>query len=475
MFDKLHEECGVFGIYGRGGNAPDAVETAYYALYALQHRGQESCGIAVSRGDGAGIGYHRDAGLVNEVFTKDVTERLRGGKIAVAHVRYGTTGNDARLNAQPLVINHVKGSMALAHNGNLTNDFELRKQLELSGSIFHTSSDTEVIAYIITKYRLVTDSIEEAVSCAMDELCGAYSLVIMTPNALVAARDPLGFRPLCIGKIGESYVFASESCALDSIDATFVRDVRPGEVVFVDENGLHSIKTRRFAPHPRALCVFELIYFARPDSVIDGVPVHHARIRAGALLAQECPANADVVIGVPDSGIDAAIGFSKESNIPYSLGFIKNKYIARTFIQPTQQEREAKVRIKLNPINSVVEGKRVVLIDDSIVRGTTSAHIVHLLRDSGAREVHLRSSAPKFMYACYFGTDVDSQEKLIAWNHSEEEMARIIGVDSIGFLSIESVVKLTEKENIGFCTACFSSDYPSPPPTALGRDKYDAT
>ena len=435
---KLHEECGVFGIYARDNDVKVA-SACYYALYSLQHRGQESCGIAVS--DDGLISCHKDAGLVNEVFDEDILAKLNGGQMAIGHCRYGTMGHEPRINAQPLVVNHVKGRMALAHNGALTNAAELRQKLELGGAIFHTTSDTEVISYIITQQRLKSPSIEEAVSRAMDVLKGAYSLVVMSPTKLIAARDPHGFRPLCIGSIGEDIVFASESCALDSVGARFVRDVEPGEIVIVDRNGQRTDR-RHVGTAPKTTCIFEYLYFARPDSVIDGSSVHRARVRAGELLAQEHPVEADVVIGVPDSGIDAAIGYARASGIPYGIGFIKNKYIGRTFIQPTQSDREDKVRIKLNPVAEVVRGKRVVMVDDSIVRGTTSARIVRLLRNAGATEVHFRSSAPKFLNPCYFGTDIDSRENLIACKYSTEDIATIIGVDTLGFLSCESVLKI---------------------------------
>ena len=385
----IHEECGVFGVCVAG--MTHAASVTYNALYALQHRGQESAGMAIN--DDGVITSHKDVGLVSEVFTPEVLEHLGPGSMAVGHVRYATTGRKSRTNAQPMVINHVKGSMALAHNGNLTNAAELREKLELSGAIFHTTSDTEVIAYTITGARLKAPSIEEAVSAAMDVIQGAYSLVLLSPRKLIAARDPNGFRPLCIGTLDGGYVFASESCALDAIGAHFLRDVEPGEIVIADQSGLRSIRTH-CGKAKSSLCVFEFIYFARPDSVIDGAGVHEARLRAGAFLALEHPVQADIVIGVPDSGIDAAIGYARQSGIPYGTGFIKNKYIARTFIAPGQKNREDKVRIKLNPISSVVRGKRVVIIDDSIVRGTTSARIVGLLREAGATEVHMRVSAP---------------------------------------------------------------------------------
>ena len=465
---KLHEECGVFGIYARA-NDVNVASACYYALYSLQHRGQESCGIAVN--DDGVIFCHKDAGLVNEVFTTDILARLNAGQMAIGHCRYGTMGTDPILNAQPLVVNHVKGRMALVHNGALTNATELRQALELQGAIFHAASDSEVISYIITQERLSAGSIEEAVARAMGKLEGAYSLVIMSPTKLIAVRDPHGFRPLCIGQIGDDVVFASETCGLDSVGAKYVRDVEPGEIVIVDKNGMRSDR-RHVGTAPKTTCIFEYLYFARPDSSVDCSSVHNARRRAGALLAQEHPVEADVVIGVPDSGLDAALGYAQESGIPYGIGFIKNKYIGRTFIQPTQADREDKVRIKLNPVREVVDGKRVVMVDDSIVRGTTSARIVRLLREAGATEVHFRSSAPKFLNPCYFGTDIDSRENLIACKHTTEEIAKIIGVDTLGFLSCENVLKITDNSS-GFCDACFTGKYPCEPPKSPGKSKFD--
>ena len=465
--EKLHEECGVFGMYDRDGH--DVVATAYYALYALQHRGQESCGIAVN--DGGVIYKRRELGLVNEVFTKDVLDAMPRGQMCIGHCRYATTGTRLRANAQPFVIRHVKGPMAIAHNGNLTNSAELREEFELAGGIFQSTSDTEVIAYTITKERLSAGSIEQAVERAMDKLQGAYSLVVMSPRKLIAARDPYGYRPLCIGKIGGSDVIASESCAILAAGGEFVRDVEPGEIVMFDEEGMHSIKTH--CGGKTGLCVFEFVYFARPDSVIDGASVHRARRRAGAFLALEHPVQADVVVGVPDSGLDAALGYSQQSGIPYGIGFLKNKYIGRTFIQPSQKLRENTVRIKLNPIADTVAGKRVVLVDDSIVRGTTSKQIVQLLREAGAKEVHIRSSAPKFLYPCYFGTDIDSRENLIAANYSTQEIAEMIGVDSLGFLSVESVKQIAENCHCDFCAGCFTGEYPSAPPKVPQKSKFE--
>ena len=468
---NIHEECGVFGVYAKQSH--EIAKTVYYGLYALQHRGQESCGIVVND-DGLFTTY-KDTGLVNDVFTP---ERLAGfgqGIIAIGHVRYGTTGGSARDNAQPIVVNHINGRVALAHNGNLTNSYELRSALEMKGSIFHTTSDTEVISYIITEERLTAPSIEEAVNRALNRIKGAYSLVIMSPTKMIAARDEMGFRPLCIGKLPENggYIAASESCALDAVGAEFVRDVEPGEIVVFDGKTVRSIKDHCNKEKPHT-CVFEYIYFARPDSVIDGASVHEARIRAGAFLALEHPVQADVVIGVPDSGLDAALGFAKQSGIPYEIGFIKNKYIGRTFISPGQESRTDQVRIKLNPITKVIKGKRVVMIDDSIVRGTTSARIVKLLRNAGAKEIHMRVSAPPFLNPCYYGTDIDSRDNLIACHHTVEETAKIIGADSLGYLSVDNVKKIACGGcGNGYCTACFDGIYPTEVPAETHKSKFE--
>lgn len=468
--NKLHEECGVFGVFSN--ERAELAPTVYYGLFALQHRGQESAGIVVND-DGLFTSY-KEKGLVNDVFTPGKLEGLGLGNMAVGHVRYGTTGTDGRLNAQPIVVNHVKGRMAVAHNGNLTNSYKLRQELELEGSIFHTTSDTEVISYIITKERLNSASIEEAVNKTMDKIKGAYSLVIMSPSKLIAVRDENGFRPLCYGKTQDGmYVVASESCALESVGAEFVRDLKPGEIVVFDKNGVRSIEDHCGKVDP-TICIFEYIYFARPDSVIDGVSVHSARVKAGSCLALEHPVQADIVIGVPDSGIDAAIGYSRQSGIPYGIGFIKNKYIGRTFISPGQKSREDKVRIKLNTVSETVKGKRVVLIDDSIVRGTTSARIVKLLRDAGATEVHMRVSAPPFLNPCYYGTDIDSRESLIACKHTVEEIADIIGVDSLGYLDVSHLSMLIgTKEGCGYCSACFDNNYPTEIPSDSGKSRFE--
>ncbi len=468
---SLREECGVFGVFSP--QTSDVASTAYYGLFALQHRGQESCGIVVND-DGIFQSY-KDTGLVNDVFTPQILAKLGEGNMAVGHVRYGTTGGNDRSNAQPIVVNHIKGRMALAHNGNIVNCEQLRRELELEGSIFSTTSDTEVISYIITKERLKAPSIEQAVNQAMRRVKGAYSLVIMSPSKLIAVRDAHGFRPLCYGKTEDGrYAVASESCALDAVSAKFIRDIRPGEILVFDQNGARSI-TDHCGEADGSLCVFEYIYFARPDSVIDGCSVHNARMRAGAFLALEHPVQADVVIGVPDSGLDAAVGYAKQAGIPYEIGFIKNKYIGRTFIQPGQKSREDKVKIKLNPIADVVRGKRIVMIDDSIVRGTTSARIVKLLREEGAKEIHMRVSAPPFLNPCYYGTDIDSRENLIAASHSVEEIAKIIGVDSLGYLSVESVKQIAKGlHGTGYCTACFDGAYPTEIPETTSKNRFES-
>ena len=463
----IHEECGVFGVMST--KRENVAGIAYYGLYALQHRGQESCGIVVN--DDGMFSSYKDLGLVSEVFSKDTLAHLSAGNMAVGHVRYGTTGGTTRNNCQPIEVNHQKGKMALAHNGNLSNALELRDKLELSGAIFLTTSDTETIAYVVTRERLVTPSIEEAVSNAMYSLEGAYSLILMSATKMIAVRDPYGFRPLCYGQMSDgAYVIASESCALTAVGAEFVRDVLPGEILVFSENGVESRK-EHCDKQKRKTCIFEYIYFARPDSVIDGVSVSKSRVRAGEILAENYPADADIVIGVPDSGLEAALGFSRASGIPYGIGLIKNKYIGRTFISPGQNERMDQVRIKLSPVKNVIEGKRVVLIDDSIVRGTTSKRIVKLLREAGAKEIHMRISAPPFLHPCYYGTDIDSEENLIACHHSMEEIAEIIGVDSLGYLPLEELNQLVESED--YCAACFNGVYPTTIPTDLRKDRFE--
>ncbi len=463
----IHEECGVFGVMST--KRENVAELVYYGLYALQHRGQESCGIVVN--DDGVFSSYKDLGLVSEVFSKDTLMHLSYGRMAVGHVRYGTTGGTTRNNCQPIEVNHQKGKMALAHNGNLSNALELRDKLELSGAIFHTTSDTETIAYEVTRQRLVKPSIEEALSAAMNFLEGAYSLILMSSAKMIAVRDPYGFRPLCYGQMPDgAYVIASESCALNAVGAELVRDVLPGEILVFSENGVESRK-EHCCKKKKKTCIFEYIYFARPDSVIDGVSVSKSRVRAGELLAENYPACADIVMGVPDSGLEAALGFSKASGIPYGIGLIKNKYIGRTFISPGQNERIDKVRIKLSPVKSVIEGKRVVLVDDSIVRGTTSKRIVKLLRDAGAEQIHMRISAPPFLHPCYYGTDIDSEENLIACHHSMEEIAHIIGVDSLGYLPIEKLNELADSQD--YCAACFNGDYPTVIPADRCKDRFE--
>ena len=466
----LHEECGVFGIWQKEAG-PVALDT-YYGLYSLQHRGQESCGIVVN--DDGVFHFHKDVGLVSTVFTPQNLAALESGSMAIGHVRYGTTGGNGVLNAQPIVVNHVKGHLALAHNGNLVNASELRRELELEGSIFHMTSDTEVISYVIIRERLKAPSIEEAVNRAMYRLKGAYSLVILSPTKLIAVRDERGFRPLCYGKRPDgSYIVASESCALDAVGAEFVRDLDPGEIVVFRDGEVRSIRDH-CGKAEKSTCIFEHIYFARPDSCIDGCSVHAARLRAGECLAEEYPVEADVVIGVPDSGLDAAIGYSRKSGIPYEMGFIKNKYIARTFIAPDQRMREKNVSIKLNPIADVVRGKRVVLIDDSIVRGTTSARIVRLLRQAGAKEIHMRVSAPPFTNPCYYGTDIDSQDMLIACHHTVDEIAKIIGADTLGYLEVEQLGRLIGSPcGQGYCDACFTANYRTEIPKDSGKSRFE--
>lgn len=464
---SLREECGVFGVIAK--EPVDVASLSYYGLYALQHRGQESCGIVVND-DGVFASY-KDLGLVSEVFNTDTLSSLPKGTMAVGHVRYGTTGATNRNNCQPIEVNHQKGRMALAHNGNLSNAAKLRSELELSGAIFHTTSDTETIAYIVTKERLKASSIEDALSAAMGIIDGAYSLVLMSPQKLICARDPYGFRPLCYGQTEDgTYVVASESCALKAVGADFIRDVEPGEILVFSKNGIVSRK-EHCNKKEKKLCIFEYIYFARPDSVIDSVSVHAARIRAGKLLANTHPVDADLVVGVPDSGLDAALGFSQESGIPYGIGLIKNKYIGRTFISPGQSARLDQVKIKLSAIEESIKGKRIVLIDDSIVRGTTSGRIVKLLREAGAKEVHMRISAPPFLHPCYYGTDIDSEEHLIANKHSVEEIAKLIGADSLGYLPVEKLETLTG--NCEYCSACFDGDYPTEIPKDTGKNRFE--
>lgn len=450
---KLKEECGIFGVYNTDGG-DDAAQAIYYGLYALQHRGQESCGIAVN--DDGTIVFHKDLGMVYDVFNDTMLSHLKG-TMGVGHVRYSTYGENLRENAQPLVSKYKKGSMTIAHNGTIVNAAQLREKFENSGAIFQTSCDSEIIAYLIAQERINCHSIEEAVARAMKQLTGSFSLIVMSPRKLIGARDPWGIRPLCLGKTEHSYIFASETCALDAVDATFIRDIEPGEIVCIDHEGIRT--NRDNVKKESHICIFEYIYFARPDSVIDGISVYEARRMGGRLLARQHPVDADLVISVPDSGTDAAIGYARESGIPYGVGLIKNRYIGRTFIQPTQSQRVQAVKIKLNVLASAVKGKRIVMVDDSIVRGTTSQRLVQMLRDCGATEVHMRIGSPPFVYPCYFGTDIPNQDSLVACHHSVDEICRILGADSLGFLSRESLPELLGGKKCKYCDACFSGKY----------------
>ena len=463
----IHEECGVIGVFAPG--PADVASMVFGGLFALQHRGQEGCGVVVN--DDGVFASHKDLGLVGEVLTPEVLARLPHGSLAVGHVRYGTTGARVRANCQPIEVNHRKGRMALAHNGNLSNADELRCALELAGAIFHTTSDTETIAYLVTRERLRCPSIEDALSAAMNEIAGAYSLVLMSPQKLICARDPHGFRPLCYGVTDEGvYVVASESCALAAVGARFLRDVEPGEIVVFTAEGPQA-RREHCQSAPRASCVFEYIYFARPDSVVDGVSVHAARLRAGAILAEEHPVDADVVVGVPDSGLDAALGYARASGIPWGMGLVRNRYVGRTFISPGQSARLDKVRLKLAAMGECVRGRRVVLVDDSIVRGTTARRIVGLLREAGAAEVHLRISAPPFLHPCYYGTDIDSEEHLITCRCSVPEIARELGADSLGYLPVERLGELVG--GAGVCAACFDGRYPTAVPACAPKNRFE--
>lgn len=463
---EIKEACGVFGIYTKE-QAQDVATSTYYGLYALQHRGQESCGIVVN--DDGVFHTHVDNGTASEVFDADTLKSLGLGNMAIGHVRLGTSNTKGIANAQPLVVNHIKGQMALAHNGTLTNSVELKREFELKGSIFRTSSDAEIMTYLITNERLTAPSIEEALNRAMYRLKGAYAILIMSPQKMVACRDEYGMKPICYGqKPDGTYVIASESCALNAVGAKLIRDLEPGEIIVIKDGDVSFIKDH-CNKKPRASCVFEYIYTARPDSVMDGTSVHDARVRAGEFLAQEHPVDADVIIGVPDSGLDAATGYARASGIPYEVGILKNKYIGRTFIVPGQKTRENMVRIKLNPIESVIKGKKIVLVDDSIVRGTTLQRLVSLVRETGAKEIHLRISSPPFVCPCYYGTDVDSKDKLIACRHNSdmELIAKELGADSVGYLSVEHAKQLATEKGLTFCTACFDGIYPIEPPKPL--------
>ena len=454
MFDKIHEECGVFGIYD-SSKTLDVAHITYTAMYALQHRGQQSSGISVNN-DGA-LYTHKDSGLTNEVFNEMILNYLKGHS-AIGHVRYAAAGFEGRENAQPLQSRHTKGYIAISYNGSLVNAAQLHSELEEGGALFQTQSDAEIFAYIIAHERLKTDSTERAIINAMDRLSGAYSLVVLCTNKLIAARDPKGIRPLCMGSLGDAVIFASESCAIDAVGGKFIRDILPGEVVVVSKNGVESYTEK--CGEKSALCIFEHIYFARPDSIIDGQSVHFARQMAGRCLAKRHPVDADLCVGVPDSGLDAALGYSYESGIPYGMGLNKNRYIGRTFIQTNQGERENLVKLKLNTISASVKGKRIILVDDSIVRGTTTANLVSLMRDAGAKEVHVRISSPTFLNPCYFGTDIASRDKLIACRMTVDQICTEIGADTLGYLEVEDLKEIVKDSTVNFCDACFTSNYP---------------
>ena len=469
MFRKLKEECGIFGMYSMQ-NEEELAQVICAGLSSLQHRGEEACGIAVN--SGGVVSYHKDVGLVSNVFKPHILDTLPKGKMGIGHVRYSTTGAPKKENAQPIVTRYAKGNLSIVHNGNLINAMDLKEELQNAGAIFNSTSDTEVIAYLIARERLKTHSVEEAVKNAVKYIKGAYSLLVMSSKKLIALRDPQGFRPLCMGKLGDNIIFASESCALDTIGAEFIRDVEPGEMVIVTDN---KVSSEFYAKEKNdGLCIFEYIYLARPDSTIDGLNVHKFRKEVGKYLARQAPVDADIVAGVPDSGNDAALGYSKESKIPYDMVFVKSKYIGRTFILPTQAQRKSKVALKLNPIKENVKDRKIVLVDDSIVRGTTITRIVQTLKKAGAKEVHLRIASPAYTDICYFGTDVASKENLIANNKTVEEIRKEIGADSLEYLSMESLLEIAKKSNrTGFCTGCFTGIYPISVPDEIQKDRFE--
>lgn len=453
--DKLHEECGVFGIWSNDING--VAEDIYYGLVALQHRGQESAGIVVcdTKGPLGNVCIHKGMGLVSEIFDKNIMANLRGN-IGIGHVRYSTTGESMIENAQPVFLNYLKGTLALAHNGNITNADEIRNELIEKGASFHGTTDSEVIAYKIAMERMQSGSIEEAVIRVSKMLKGGYALLMVSPQKLVGVRDPLGLKPLCLGKRGEAYMLASESAAIVSAGGEYVRDIEPGEVVTISENGIISDFTLKQEKH--AHCIFEYIYFAREDSVMDGISVHGARLKGGASMAKRYPVEADVVTGVPDSGIAAAVGYAEESGIPFKLAFHKNSYVGRTFIKPTKKERQSAVQMKLSLIENVVKDKRVVLIDDSIVRGTTISNLINTMRNAGAKEVHVRISSPPFLYPCYYGTDVPDNSELIANKLSKDEICKFIGADSLEYMEVEDLHEMVN--DLPICKACFDNNYP---------------
>ncbi len=448
--DKPREECGVFGVYGEG---LDVAKLTYYGLYALQHRGQESAGIATS--DGKRIYLHKNMGLVPEVFDSEKLDRLPG-HIAIGHVRYSTTGSSLSINAQPLVFSYAQGAIGLAHNGNITNIAELRSQLTATGSVFQSTTDSEAIVNLIARYS--QNSLEEALTKCMIDIKGAYSLVLITENSLIAMRDPYGFRPLCLGRLGDGYIVASESCALDIVGARKIRDIEPGEIIIIDSGGVKSMVT--LSSRKKAHCIFEYIYLARPDSELDGFYVDKVRRAMGRQLAREYPVDVDIVIPVPDSGTMAARGYAEESGKPFEEGLIKNRYIGRTFIQPKQETRDLGVKLKLNPIEHVLKGKKVLMVDDSLVRGTTSRNIVKMIRDAGAAEVHLCLSSPPVIKSCYYGIDTSNEDDLVASKMSVPQIKEMLGVDGLHYLSLEGLLNVFGESQESFCSACFDGVYP---------------
>jgi amidophosphoribosyltransferase len=458
LSDRLKEECGIFGIFGH----KEAAKLTYLGLYALQHRGQESAGIVIS--DEKQVKGHRGMGLVTEVFKPEVLESL-SGHLAIGHVRYSTMGSSALKNAQPFLVEYSQGSMAIAHNGNLINARELRSELESSGSIFQSTMDSEIIMHLLAKSKKA--NFGERIAESLGRVKGAYSLLFLADKELIAVRDPQGFRPLCLGQVDGAYVIASERCALDLTRSKFLREVEPGELIVIDEKGLRSLKP--FPKTKHSFCIFELIYFARPDSYIFGGNVHLVRKAQGRELAREHPLKADLVIPIPDSGNSAALGFAEESGIPFEMGVIRNHYVGRTFIQPSPYIRDLGVRVKLNPVREVIKGKRIVIVEDSIVRGTTSRSRINTLREAGAKEVHMRVSCPPLRYPCFYGIDFPTKEELIASTRSVEDIAEFVGLDSLGFLSLEGLFKAMPLPREEFCAACFHGDYPLPIPQGVGK------
>jgi len=451
VFDKFHEECGVVGVFGH----PEAATLAYLSLYALQHRGQESAGIVASNGEA--LISHRGMGLVADIFDEDILARLQG-RLAIGHNRYSTSGSTVLKNCQPFVVEWAQGALAIAHNGNLVNADELRSKLEARGSIFQSTVDSEVIVHLIAASTAPT--LVGRITEALSQVRGAYSLVFLTEDSVIATRDPYGFRPLVLGRVGETVVVTSETCALDLVDAVYEREIEPGEIVVINAKGVESV--RPFLPAPRHNCVFEYIYFARPDSRVFGRNVYAVRKDLGRQLAREAPADADIVIPVPDSGVPAAIGFAEEAALPFEMGLIRNHYVGRTFIEPTNSIRHFGVKVKLNALREVLDGRRVVVVDDSIVRGTTSRKLVHMLRQAGAREVHVRISSPPTTHPCFYGIDTPTREELIASSHSVPQIREYLGADTLAYLSVDGMYAFTAKR-ASFCDACFTGNYPIPP------------